>query len=115
MQDRDRHDKAEGILTAPPKDSPKSTFHSPPLRLRRIKAEVLELGGINGRIADGVIGDDSPDALLPGEERIPPHLEVAFIPYEQGGPYPGIFLFTQAARMVRPVKQVRKERDSTLV
>ena len=37
---------------------------------------------------------------------MPPHLEVAHIPYEQGGPYPGLFLFTQAARMARPVKQV---------
>ena len=44
--------------------------------------------------------------LRPGEERVPPHLEVAHIPYEQGGPYPGLFLFTQAARMARPVKQV---------
>ena len=30
---------------------------------------------------------------------------MAFIPFEMGGPQCGIFLFTSAARMMRPVKQ----------
>ena len=37
---------------------------------------------------------------------VSPDLEVAHIPYERGGPYPGIYMFTQAARMMRPVVQV---------
>mmetsp|Transcript_15361 Transcript_15361/g.32510 ORF Transcript_15361/g.32510 Transcript_15361/m.32510 type:complete len:1280 (+) Transcript_15361:201-4040(+) len=37
---------------------------------------------------------------------VPPTLEVAFIPPGmRGGPYPGLFLFTIAARVVRPVLQ----------
>lgn len=52
----------------------------------------------------------TPDALIiqpiAEEEFIPSHTEAVFIPYERGGPYPGIFLFTQAARMIRPVKQL---------
>ncbi|KAL7545410.1 hypothetical protein ACHAWF_008756 [Thalassiosira exigua] len=37
---------------------------------------------------------------------VPPTLEVAFIPPgTKGGPYPGLFLFTKAARVVRPVLQ----------
>ena len=40
------------------------------------------------------------------EELIPPHLEIAHIPYARGGPFPGIFMFTSPARMVRPVTQL---------
>lgn len=36
---------------------------------------------------------------------VPSHIEVAYIPFEMGGPQPGIYLYTQAARMMRPVKQ----------
>ena len=36
---------------------------------------------------------------------MPSHLEVVHLPYERGAAYPGIFLFTQAARMARPVRQ----------
>ena len=36
---------------------------------------------------------------------LPCHIEVAYIPFEMGGPQPGLYLFTQAARMMRPVKQ----------
>jgi len=37
---------------------------------------------------------------------VPPTLEVAFIPpATKGGPYPGLFLFTVGARLVRPVLQ----------
>ena len=37
---------------------------------------------------------------------VSPDFEVAHIPYERGGPYPGIYIFTQAARMMRPVLQM---------
>ena len=36
---------------------------------------------------------------------LPSHIEVAYIPFEMGGPQPGLYLFTQAARMMRPVRQ----------
>eukprot|EP00898_Chlorokybus_atmophyticus_P006745 jgi/Chlat1/7071/Chrsp57S09118 len=39
------------------------------------------------------------------QSKVPEHLEVAYIPPERFGPYPGLFLFTQAARMIRPVQQ----------
>ncbi|PSC76790.1 DNA-directed RNA polymerase I subunit 2 isoform X1 [Micractinium conductrix] len=47
--------------------------------------------------------------LLPvssDEAMLPWHTEVVHIPFEKGAPYPGIFIFTQAARMIRPVKQI---------
>lgn len=31
---------------------------------------------------------------------------MCYLPYERGGPYPGLFLFTQSARLMRPVRQV---------
>lgn len=38
------------------------------------------------------------------QPRVPPTLEVALIPSgNAGGPYPGLYLFTSAARLVRPV------------
>ena len=40
------------------------------------------------------------------ERRVPEHLEVAHVPFERGGPYPGIYLFSSAARMARPVRQL---------
>lgn len=45
--------------------------------------------------------------LLQGPEQlIPPHMEVAHIRYVRGAPYPGIFLYTAPARMVRPVAHI---------
>ena len=50
---------------------------------------------------------NSRENQLPGakEAIVPPTLEVTLIPYadEVGGPYPGLYLFIGAARMVRPV------------
>lgn len=40
------------------------------------------------------------------EQAVPSHTEVVHLPYEKGAPYPGIFIFTQAARMIRPVRQI---------
>ena len=40
------------------------------------------------------------------EALVPPDLEVAHIPYERGGPYPGVFVFSAPARMIRPVLQM---------
>ncbi len=38
---------------------------------------------------------------------MPAETEVVHIGFEQGGPFPGIHLFTQATRMIRPVRQLR--------
>ena len=70
-------------------------------RLRRIKALVLAIA--SGAPEEALAGLGP---LGEGEEHVPPHLEIAYLPYEQGGPYPGLFFFTQAARMARPVLQV---------
>ncbi|KAK9824626.1 hypothetical protein WJX72_011831 [[Myrmecia] bisecta] len=51
--------------------------------------------------------DASVITLEGAEGHIPSHVEIAYIPYERGGVYPGVYLFTQCARMVRPVKQIR--------
>lgn len=39
-------------------------------------------------------------------------LEIVFIPVSEGGPYPGLFLFTQAARMVRPVLHLETSKQT---
>ena len=38
--------------------------------------------------------------------EVPPHLEIVYLPYKRGGTFPGIYLFTQGARMMRPVRQI---------
>ncbi len=73
-------------------------------RLRAIKAAVLEIQ--MGQAPPGGDAAASRCRLKPGEERVPSHLEVVHVPYEQGATYPGLFMFTQAARMVRPIKQL---------
>lgn len=44
--------------------------------------------------------------IMGEEEAVPAHMEVVHIPFERGAPFPGVYLFTQAARMVRPVRQL---------
>ena len=39
-----------------------------------------------------------------GEEKIPLELEIGHVPTSKGGLYPGLFLFSQSARMLRPVE-----------
>ena len=46
------------------------------------------------------------DGLQGPEKKIPAGMEIAHLPYERGSPYPGIYLFTAAARFLRPVRQV---------
>lgn len=41
-----------------------------------------------------------------GLEKIPPGLEVGFVPRVTGGQYPGLFLFSTPARMMRPVQLI---------
>lgn len=39
-----------------------------------------------------------------GSHNIPRELEIGYVPNSNGGQYPGIYMFSQAARMYRPVK-----------
>ncbi|CAK45911.1 uncharacterized protein An11g01770 [Aspergillus niger] len=41
-----------------------------------------------------------------GSDKIPRELEIGYIPNTNGGQYPGIYMFSQAARMYRPVKHL---------
>ena len=44
------------------------------------------------------------------ENSIPADIELAYIPYLHGGIFPGIFLYTNAARLMRPVRQIPPSR-----
>ncbi|MCJ1227314.1 DNA-directed RNA polymerase I subunit RPA2 [Toensbergia leucococca] len=51
-----------------------------------------------------VVGDTLRYWKVEGTHNVPLELEVGYIPNSNGGQYPGVYLFTQAARMIRPVK-----------
>ncbi|KAI4125832.1 MAG: hypothetical protein LQ347_005220, partial [Umbilicaria vellea] len=65
---------------------------------------------LNGRILGfctpkqaRIIGDTLRYWKVGGTNKVPVELEIGYIPNSNGGQYPGIYLFSQAARMVRPV------------
>ncbi|KZP13484.1 beta and beta-prime subunits of DNA dependent RNA-polymerase [Athelia psychrophila] len=41
-----------------------------------------------------------------GKHEVPLDLEIGFVPLSKGGQYPGLFLFSTRARMMRPVKYI---------
>jgi DNA-directed RNA polymerase I subunit RPA2 len=51
-----------------------------------------------------VIGDTLRYWKVEGSHNVPVELEIGVIPESNGGQYAGIFMFSQAARMLRPVK-----------
>lgn len=51
-----------------------------------------------------VIGDTLRYWKVQGTHNVPTELEVGYIPKANGGQYPGVYIFSQAARMFRPVK-----------
>ena len=51
-----------------------------------------------------VIGDTLRYWKVEGSHDVPAELEIGYIPSEDGGQYPGIYLSSQSARMIRPVK-----------
>lgn len=51
-----------------------------------------------------VIGDSLRYWKVGGNHSVPKELEVGYIPNAAGGQYPGVYIFSQAARMIRPVK-----------
>lgn len=46
-----------------------------------------------------------------GSHNVPKHLEIGFVPSSRGGSYPGIFMSSQPARMVRPAKYLPLEKE----
>ncbi|PNW80548.1 hypothetical protein CHLRE_07g322176v5 [Chlamydomonas reinhardtii] len=75
-------------------------------RLRAIKASALEAYE-RGVPAEGV-------GLGAAEAEVPYHLEVVHVPPLLGGPFPGVFLFSQSARMIRPVVQLDSSKREML-
>jgi DNA-directed RNA polymerase I subunit RPA2 len=46
-----------------------------------------------------------------GTHDIPVDLEIGYVPETHGGQFPGLFLFSQQARMIRPVKYLPLEKE----
>lgn len=46
-----------------------------------------------------------------GSHNVPKELEIGFVPQSNGGSYPGIFMSSTPARMVRPVKYLPLEKE----
>ncbi|KAL9101775.1 MAG: hypothetical protein Q9163_002994 [Psora crenata] len=53
-----------------------------------------------------VIGDTLRYWKVKGTHEVPLELEVGHIPNQGGGQYPGIYIFSQSARMIRPVNYI---------
>ncbi|KAJ5343665.1 uncharacterized protein N7506_003489 [Penicillium brevicompactum] len=45
-----------------------------------------------------------------GKNNIPRELEVGYVPNSSGGQYPGVYMFSQSARMYRPVKYLASDK-----
>lgn len=46
-----------------------------------------------------------------GTHGVPLDLEIGYVPGSKGGQYPGVYMFSEAARMVRPVKYLPLEKE----
>jgi DNA-directed RNA polymerase I subunit RPA2 len=49
-----------------------------------------------------------------GRENVPLDLEIGMVPVSKGGQYPGLYLFTSRARMMRPVRHLLNGRDDSI-
>ncbi|KAI9800142.1 MAG: DNA-directed RNA polymerase I subunit RPA2 [Piccolia ochrophora] len=58
-----------------------------------------------------LIADSLRHWKVEGQHGIPIELEIGYIPPSSGGQYPGIYLFSQQARMYRPVKYLPLDRN----
>ena len=56
-----------------------------------------------------VIGDSLRYWKVEGTHDVPKELEIGYVANAEGGQYPGIYIFSQAARMIRPVKYLPLE------
>ncbi|MCJ1426764.1 DNA-directed RNA polymerase I subunit RPA2 [Sticta canariensis] len=58
-----------------------------------------------------VIGDTLRHLKVEGSHGVPAELEIGYVPNSNGGQYPGIYIFSQAARMIRPVKYLPLDKE----
>ncbi|KAI6918234.1 DNA-directed RNA polymerase I subunit, partial [Hortaea werneckii] len=58
-----------------------------------------------------MIGDTLRYWKVEGTHGVPLDLEVGYIPSSEGGQYPGVYMFSSPARMLRPVKYLPLERE----
>lgn len=58
-----------------------------------------------------VIGDTLRHLKVEGSHRVPAGLEIGYVPNSKGGQYPGIYIFSQVARMIRPVKYLPLDKE----
>ena len=76
---------------------------------------------LNGRI----LGYCSPDQAkmihdtlrywkVEGGHKVPLDLEIGYVPLSTGGQYPGLYMFSEAARMIRPVKYLPLEKEDRI-
>lgn len=57
------------------------------------------------------IGDTLRYWKVEGTHDVPVELEIGYVPNSNGGQYPGVYLFSQAARMIRPVRYLPLEKQ----
>ena len=58
-----------------------------------------------------IIADTLRHWKVEGGYKVPVELEIGYIPNSNGGQYPGIYMFSQASRMVRPVRYLPLEKN----
>lgn len=49
-----------------------------------------------------------------GKHEVPLDLEIGYVPTSKGGQYPGLYLFSTRARMMRPVKYLANGREDQI-
>lgn len=86
-------------------------WHYIACRLRTIKGvnllqELTVGGGLPTSRSNTLREVGTSSSTAQDESMVPTHLEVAYIPHQRGGSYGGLYLFTHAARMMRPVQQL---------
>ena len=57
-----------------------------------------------------IVADTLRHWKVEGSHKVPLELEVGYVPNSHGGQYPGIYLFSQSARFIRPVQYLPLER-----
>lgn len=68
------------------------------------------IGWCSPRLAR-VVSDTLRYWKVEGSHDIPLDLEVGFVPESRGGQFPGIYLFSQQARMIRPVRYLPLDKE----
>ena len=58
-----------------------------------------------------IIGDTLRYWKVGQQNKVPVELEIGHIPNSNGGQYPGVYIFSQAARMIRPVRYLPLEKN----